>query len=122
MRILLANYIEIKWYKFSSISIWTVYKGIDFVRKKVSFKVEKEKYYDIVYLLEIEFLIKCDIQAEHSSKNIGIMLGFFFVSRKMSKCRSPPLFNLILKKQIERRNERWQIAQKEENIGIIPIL
>lgn len=61
------------------------------------------------------------LKAECSSKCVGTIFGFFFVCRKMANCRSPPLFNLILKKQIEWRKERWQIAQKEENIGIIHI-
>jgi hypothetical protein len=44
-------------------------------------------------------------------------LGSFCISIK--RCRSPPFINLILKKiQIDRRKERWQNAQKEENIRI----
>lgn len=50
-------------------------------------------------------------------------VGFFLylLTGKLCKCRSPPFINLIKKIQIDRRKEKWQNAQKEENIRIILI-
>lgn len=78
-----------------------------------------EKYYEDDD--ELEDVTKREKKkTEYVLKNSRSILGFFCCL--FIRCRSPPLFNLILKKQIERRKERWQNAQKEENIGIIPIL
>lgn len=86
----------------------------------MSFTMERKKYSRYYELKSISLNLK-KYQTECSSNGKGTIFGFFFVCRKMSKCRSPPLFNLFLKNQIERRKERWHNAQKEENIGIILI-
>ena len=78
--------------------------------------VDDDEYYEL-NLIQFENKEK---RAKYTLFAIG---GFYslFVCFRLENCRSPPLFNLILKKQIEWRKERWQIAQKEENIGIILI-
>lgn len=45
----------------------------------------------------------------------------FFVAFRLKRCRSPPLFNLNLKNKLNGGKEKWQNAQKEENIGITHI-
>ncbi len=78
--------------------------------------VEDNEYYEL-NLIKLENKRK---RAKYTLFAVG-KIDSLFVCRKMAKCRSPPLFNLNLKKQIERRKERWQNAQKEENIGITHI-
>lgn len=78
--------------------------------------IVEDEYYEVKFI-EIENKEK---GAKYTLFAVG---GFcsFFVCFGLKCCRSPPLFNLNLKKQIERRKERWQNAQKEENIGITRI-
>lgn len=81
----------------------------------------ESKTFDEVPEKSLFYIIVYGKRAGYIPKFVGSITGFFFACRKMSKCRSPPLFNLNLKKQIERRNEKWHNAQKEESIGIILI-
>lgn len=61
--------------------------------------------------------------ADYSLCYTRAIIGFFlylFIG-KLCKCRSPPFYQFEIKKQIDRRKERWQNALKEENIRIILI-
>lgn len=57
----------------------------------------------------------------HNSLVEGVMCAFFVAPVGQTRCRSPPFINLIKKIQIDRRKERWQNAQREENIKITHI-
>lgn len=61
--------------------------------------------------------------ADYSLCYTRAIIGFFLyiLIGKLCKCRSPPFYQFEMKKQIDRRNERWQNALKEENIRIILI-
>ncbi len=78
--------------------------------------VDDDEYYEL-NLIQFENKEK---RAKYTLFAVGEFCSLF-VCFGIVRCRSPPLFNLILKKQIEWRTERWQIAQKEESIGIIRI-
>lgn len=79
------------------------------------FEYDSGYRYSYTYLIIIK-----ESGAEYSQFIIRVFCSFF-VCFGLSRCRSPPLFNLNLKKQIEWRKEKWQNAQKEENIRIIHI-
>ncbi len=75
--------------------------------------IVEDDYYELNFV-EIRYKGK---RAKYTLFAVGVFYSLF-VCFGLGHCRSPPLFNLNLKKQIERRKERWQNAQKEENIGI----
>lgn len=57
----------------------------------------ESKIFNEVPKLALLYIIVYTQRAEYIPKIVGNILGFFFVCRKMAKCRSPPLFNLFLK-------------------------
>ena len=80
--------------------------------------------YDEIILKDIMLRLCAFFSAGCFSHLLRGITGFFLylLTGKLCKCRSPPFINFELKKfEIDRRKERWQNAQKEENIRIILI-
>ena len=62
------------------------------------------------------------IFAECKARLLSFAFGVFLYSKQLITihCISPPFYQFV-KKRIDRRKEKWQNAQKEENIRIILI-
>lgn len=79
--------------------------------------MELEEYY--IFCQKIANSKKTIFCTLNLSTRYGLFLCIFI---RIFFCRGPPPNNLYWKKQIDRRKERWEKAQKEGSIKIIHIL